>query len=87
MAQYPVGPQVTLVFSGQGPVTLVSQDASNSVTIGGRSTVTVDDMSGHQLLPMSSVTYGPGYHRLYAIAPAGTAALMVIRGAVAWNQP
>jgi hypothetical protein len=83
MAQMPVGPQVSHVWSGNGPVLLANQDLVNAVTVGTSTTVFIDSQAADVIPPLGSIAYVGG-QALYAIAPAGTAALLAISGGTSW---
>lgn len=83
MAQFAVGPQVTQVWAGQGPVLLANQDLNNAVTVGTLPNVFIDAPNADVIPPLGSIAYGPG-PTLYAVAPAGTVALLAIAGGTSW---
>lgn len=83
MAQFAVGTQYTQVWAG-GPVLLANQDLDNPVTIGTTPNVAQDAVNTDVVPPLGSVAYGPSTGRLYAVAPNGTAALLVIAGGISW---
>lgn len=83
MAQFAVGPQVTPVWNGQGPVLLANQDLVNAVTIGYQPNVVMDAQNADVIPPLGSIAYLGGT-TLYAIAPAGTAALLAIANGTSW---
>lgn len=83
MAQFAVGPQVTPVWAGRGPVLLANQDLVNSVTIGTQQNVAIGASNADVIPPLGSIAYGPG-PTLYAIAAAGTAPLLAIAGGTSW---
>jgi hypothetical protein len=83
MAQYAVGPQVTQVWTGLGPVLLANQDLTNTVTVGDQPNVFQGAQNADAIPALGSIAYS-GYTPLYAIAPAGTAALLVVSGGTSW---
>ena len=78
-----MGPQVAQVWAGSGPVLLANQDLVNAVTVGTMSSVFIDSQAADVVPPLGSIAYIGG-STLYAIAPAGTAALEVIAGGTSW---
>lgn len=83
MSQIAVGPQVSQVWTGNGPVLLANQDLVNAVTIGNNQGISIDGMNGDVIPALGSIGYIGG-QPLFAIAPAGTAALTVIAGGTSW---
>jgi hypothetical protein len=83
MTQIPVGPQVSQVWAGQGPVLLANQDLASPVTVGTIQNISMDASNTDVIPPLGSIGYG-GSPTLYAIAPAGTAALLAIAGGTSW---
>lgn len=83
MTQVPVGPQVSQIWAGHGPVLFANQDLVNSVTVGDNQSVFIDSPSAVVIPPLGSISL-LGNKSLYAIAPSGTAALMVIAGGTSW---
>lgn len=81
MPQIAVGPQISQVWAGGGPVVLVNQDPANAVTIGrNQGALSIGAANADPIVPGGSITY-QGHSALYAIAPAGTAPLLVIPAA------
>jgi hypothetical protein len=83
MTQYAVGPQATQIWAGRGPVLLANQDLVHSVTIGKSPQVFIGSQAADVIPPLGSLGL-LGHLPLYAIAPAGTAALAVIAGGTSW---
>lgn len=83
MAQIPVGPQTAQIWTGGGPVLLANQDTMNPVTVSDQRNFTLDAANADVIPPLGSVAYA-GDRALYALAPAGTAALLVIAGGTSW---
>jgi len=83
MTQYAVGPQVTQVWTGDGPVLLANQDLVNTVTVGDQPNVAIGAQNADAIPPLGSIAYQGG-RRLYAIAPAGTLALLAVTGGTSW---
>jgi hypothetical protein len=84
MTQYAVGPQVSQVWTGGGPVLFANQDITNTVTVGGTTNVFQDSPAAVPIPPLGSIAV-EGYDSWYAIAPAGTTALLVIPGGTSWS--
>jgi hypothetical protein len=83
MAQFAVGPQVTQVWTGGGPVLLANQDITNTVTICNLPFFSQDAQNADTIPALGSIAYQGGTS-LYALAPAGTAALLVVSGGTSW---
>lgn len=71
------------MWAGGGPVLLANQDLVNAVTVGTTTNVFMDAPNADVIPPLGSIAYSPG-PTLYAIAPAGTAALLAITGGTSW---
>lgn len=84
MAQIPVGPQVVQVWTGAGPVLLANQDTTNPVTVSDQRNFTMDAQNADVIPALGSIAY-QGDRALYAMAPADTAALLVIAEGTAWS--
>lgn len=83
MAQIPVGAQIAQVWTGGGPVLLANQDLLNAVTVCDQRNFTPNAQNADVIPPLGSIAY-TGERPLYAMAPAGTAALLVIAGGSTW---
>lgn len=85
--QIPVGPQPIQVMPplGQGvTVTIVNQDISNIVSLGRSNNVQVNSLSGANVQPLTAITVDAST-AIYAVAPAGTAQILVIPGGAQWS--
>jgi hypothetical protein len=83
MPQIAVGPQVSQIWAGTGPVLVANQDITNSITVARTSNVSMGAANADIIPPLGSVTYG-GTQALYAIAPAGTTAVLIIPDGSGW---
>lgn len=84
MAQIPVGPQTAQIWTGAGPVLLANQDTVNPVTVSDQRNFSTDAPNTDVIPPLGSIAYA-GDRAMYAMAPAGTAALLVIAGGTSWS--
>lgn len=87
MTQVPVGPQPVQIMPPLGAgqqVTIINQDIVNVVSIGRSNNIAFNSGNTAPINPLTPITVDAS-KAIYAIAPAGTASVVVIPGGAEWS--